>query len=368
MRRRADPPGEADEARLRVRLGDPTERYRALIERVPAVIYLDRPDGSSEFVSPQVKAMTGIGEQEWLAGMSAWLNAVHPDDRERVGPAYLDPSARTASEVYRLVLPDGRIRWVHDQAVRLLDDQGRVDMWYGVIVDVTERIELEQALRESEQQRREVMAALVRREEQQRGQIAGELHDDTIQVMAAALLVIDQMTAALDRGELASAATAAERARSSLADAAERARRLTFELRPQVLEAQGLPAALRALTRRVAAEAGLRYSVRIVVDRQPYDLETLVYRTVAEGLSNVRRHSQASRVEVRVQVRDGAICGSVSDDGCGFDGASEQWQHGVSLHFGLQEAAERLRLAGGVLRVDSIVGDGTRLRFEVPLP
>jgi signal transduction histidine kinase len=95
-------------------------------------------------------------------------------------------------------------------------------------------------------------------------------------------------------------------------------------------------------------------------------VETLVYRTVAEALSNVRRHARAGRVDVRVRNRRDAITGTIRDDGCGFDGAAEGWRQEVSLHFGLQEAAERLRMAGGVLEVDSAAGSGTRVRFEVP--
>jgi PAS domain S-box-containing protein len=359
--------GDGDsELEWRDRLRDPQERYRALIERIPAVVYIDRPDRVGLYVSPQVEAMTGVTEEAWLAGVDGWLDAVHPDDKQRVRAIFLRPDRRSTTAEYRVVLRDGRIRWVHDDTVGVYDEQGRLEMWHGVVVDVTERVEAEEALRRSEERRRAVMEAMIRGEDHQRQRIAGELHDDTIQVMTAALLAIDQLTASLRRGDVDAARRTAGRARDSLSAAIERARRLTFELRPQVLDAQGLAGAVRALARQAGREAGFRVAVRVEVDRHSHHVETLVYRTVAEALSNARRHSGASRVTVRLSERDGWLAGSVADDGRGFDAAAATRRTGVSLHFGLDGAAERLRLAGGEFRVDSAPGGGTRVSFRMP--
>ena len=224
----------------------------------------------------------------------------------------------------------------------------------------------EEALRQSEERRRAVMDALVSGEDEQLRRIAGELHDDTIQVMTAALIAIDQLVGSLERGRGDAALRAARRTRETLAEATERTRRLTFELRPQVLQAQGLAAAVRALARLAAREAGFHYSVRVDLGRHAHAVETVAYRTVAEALSNARRHAEPTRVSVRLRERNGEILGEVTDDGHGFDPAGEGWRTRVSLHFGLQQAAERVRLAGGELDVESAPGAGTRVSFRLP--
>ena len=361
-------PDERDDAELewRDRLRDPEQRYRALIERIPAVVYIDRPDGVGLYVSPQVEAMTGVTSEDWMAGAGGWLDAIHPDDRERVQHAFLNPDRPSMTAEYRVILRDGSVRWVHDDWVAVHDEHGRLEMWHGLVVDVTERVEAEEALRRSEERRRAVMEAMIRGEDRQRRRIAGELHDDTIQVMTAALLAIDQLTASLRRGDADAARRTAGRARESLSAAIERARRLTFELRPQVLDAQGLAGAVRMLAHQAGREAGFRTTVRVAVGRHSHDVETLVYRTIAEALSNARRHSGAARVTVTLSEREGSVYGTVRDDGRGFDASGGAWRTRLSLHFGLEEAEERLRLAGGEFRVESTPGAGTRVSFRMP--
>ena len=121
--------------------------------------------------------------------------------------------------------------------------------------DTTERHRAQEALRRSELARQEVLEAMLHSEAAARAQIAGELHDDTIQVMTAALMAVERVTIAAV-GTDRRVADALEDARATLRTAVERARRLTFELRPPLLDAQGIGAALRDLADEVGQEGG----------------------------------------------------------------------------------------------------------------
>ncbi len=118
-------------------------KYRALVEHIPAVVYLDPVDEDSEsiYVSPQVVELLGIEQDEWLTDPYAWRHHVHPEDIERAWDEY--QYAYNAHEPlnheYRMVHEDGSVRWVLEQAYPIDDEQGQPWLIQGVIFDITER-------------------------------------------------------------------------------------------------------------------------------------------------------------------------------------------------------------------------------------
>ncbi len=236
------------------------------------------------------------------------------------------------------------------------------------IRDITHRKEAEQALVDSERHRRKILASLLQAEEEERSRIATELHDDTVQVMTAALLVMDRVAMAARRDGSSRLESAVMLARATLEEATERTRRLMFELRPAILHERGLEAALHVLGDQVEREAGAECVVHCDVERLDPAVEELVYRTVQEALANVRKHAQARHVTVTVCERSGGIEGRIDDDGRGFDTLGVRTRPRAALHLGLDSLAERVRAAGGEVRVESAPGAGTRVRFSIPLP
>jgi diguanylate cyclase (GGDEF)-like protein/PAS domain S-box-containing protein len=123
--------------------------YRSLIERLPAVTYLDDFEtGDTEFISPQVTALFGVTPEQWMADPDAWLGPIHPDDRDRVSEAYVAAiAAREPLRVeYRVLSPDGVVRWVVDQTVILPQVDGRRTLTQGLIIDISDGKRAEQEL------------------------------------------------------------------------------------------------------------------------------------------------------------------------------------------------------------------------------
>jgi PAS domain S-box-containing protein len=246
---------------------------------------------------------------------------------------------------------------------------GRRDRVLGVgavLVDVTDARRAQEALRTSEAARRRLLEQMLHGEDQERARIAGELHDDVIQVMAATLMRLDQLSSRIEHGDSHAAARMVTAARDTLHRATERTRRLTFELRPQLLEGGGLQPALSDLVHLAAREGGFGWDVDVPDVRHPWAIEELVYRTVAEAVSNVRRHASASHLRVIIEERDGELRGEVVDDGCGFDARQALDVRARRLHMGLSAMTERLRLSGGTVDIDSAPGRGTRITFALP--
>jgi diguanylate cyclase (GGDEF)-like protein/PAS domain S-box-containing protein len=140
------------------RLREAEERYRTLVETVPAVTYTDRAFGSypdlAVYTSPQIEELVGYSLQEWLDPERVlWEERLHPEDRTWVLSAdeHSRSSGEPFSEEYRLLAKDGSVVWVRDEAVLLRNEAGEPLYWQGVLVDVTDRKEAEEALRESEE-------------------------------------------------------------------------------------------------------------------------------------------------------------------------------------------------------------------------
>jgi signal transduction histidine kinase len=235
-----------------------------------------------------------------------------------------------------------------------------------MFLDVSDRVSAERALAESEQRRREILASMLQAEEVERSRIATELHDDTVQVMAASLMALDRAALVAAKAGNERMASALGVARATLEEATERTRRLMFELRPAVLHDHGLVAAMRLLAGQVAHEVGATSTVTGPAGRYDLAVEELVYRSAQEALANVRKHARASRITVRIDEHDGVLVGEVADDGRGFDLDDVRSRPGAALHMGLDSMVERVRAAGGDVTIDSEPGAGTRVRFAVP--
>ena len=144
---------QAEDERLRSEA-----RYRTLVEQVPGIVYIDtnEPSPAPMYVSPQVLELTGYTVDEWMADRGLWLNAAHPDDRERLRKEWVSAIGRRApfSIEYRSVHRDGRVSWFHDSARLVRSDDGMPLFWQGLIQDITDAKRAEEMMTESERRHR----------------------------------------------------------------------------------------------------------------------------------------------------------------------------------------------------------------------
>ena len=132
-------------------LEDAEERYRSLVEHVPAIVYLAGfgERGEWHYVSPQVETLLGFTQEEWIAG-PLWYGQLHPEDRARVlweEERDLESGvAETVHSEYRLLAKDNRIVWVRDESAIVWDEHGKPLFYRGVMFDITDRMALEEQL------------------------------------------------------------------------------------------------------------------------------------------------------------------------------------------------------------------------------
>lgn len=224
----------------------------------------------------------------------------------------------------------------------------------------------EARLRESEDDRKALLAAILHAEEQARQRVAVELHDDTIQVLIAALVDLDSCALAIGNNDRERARRRIGRVRDTLNNAVNRVRRLTFELRPPVLEAHGVGAAVNQMLDGVRDDLGIVVERRIDLHRYAPEIEILLFRTTRELLLNVRKHAHATRLDIELVERDHVIHGTVTDNGRGFDVHTAFDRTKTRYNLGLDSTIERLRVLDGTLAFDSSPA-GTTADFTVPI-
>lgn len=141
------------------------EKYRSLVEQVPAVVYVAPfgTVGAWRYVSPHIEIALGWTAEEWLADPALWFSSIHPDDRDAVlaeeGRA-LGSGHPFVSE-YRMTRKDGRTVWIRDIASVVPEQEGRPHLLQGLMFEVTQRKEAERALREAEQKYRTIFEQAV---------------------------------------------------------------------------------------------------------------------------------------------------------------------------------------------------------------
>jgi PAS domain S-box-containing protein len=341
-------------------------RFEQLLEAAPDAIVGVDDGGRIMLVNQQVERVFGYGREE-LLGERVELLVPERFRRAHVmhrGGFFADPGTRLmGAELELFGLRKDGTEFPAEISLSSMES-GSGPLAITAIRDVTERLIAESVTNE-EVHRREIVAAMLQAEEAERGRIATSLHDDTIQVMTASLIAIDRVLKrpCADEGLVA----ALHHARETIEQATERTRRLTFELRPAVLHEQGMAPAITAMVNQAAAELGAEATVNVPRRRFEWPVEELVYRTVAEAIANVRKHSEASHVTVTVGRRRNALTVIVADDGRGFAVEDTAQRPDRILHIGLDTMIERVRMAGGALDIDSAPGNGTRISFDVPL-
>jgi signal transduction histidine kinase len=193
-----------------------------------------------------------------------------------------------------------------------------------------------------------------------RKRIASELHDDALQKLTAAELQLQRLAEPNGAGK-----TVLSEAQSLLSQTEDALRRLLFEVRPPAPDIPGgfeetirdRVAMLRSLTG-VEAELSLD-----IPDELSYEFKSMVFRQVAEALTNVEKHAAATRVQVSVRRVDGAVHGLVVDNGRGFVVSERDHLPG---HLGLLVLNERALLVGGWAKIESEPGVGTTVEFWMP--
>lgn len=367
------------------RLAGAEERYRAIVEHVPAAIYVDRADDSMEtiYISPKILDITGISPREWVESPDAWIRAVDPVDVDEVRRTYLEAVQREEPwrGEYRMRTRDGRTIWVHDETTIVRDGAGGT-MVQGVIYDVTERKLAEHALRDSEQRERQAVERLRALDEMKNTFLAAVSHElrSPLTSILGLSLTLERMPTIADEertellGRLGANARKLDRLLKDLLDL-DRLARGTVEPQHRRIDVSELAAGtLASLDGLVDREVILAVEPVVVEVDGPK-----VERIVENLLVNAARHTtEDRRIWLRVEPADGGVVIAVEDDGPGVpqeirDAIFEPFRQGptAATHapgtgIGLSLVSRFAELHGGRAWVQERDGGGASFRVFLP--
>lgn len=359
----------------RVRAQERAELFSAFVAAAPEFIALADLDGRVSYVNPAGRRMvempedvdvttTTIADYLTAEGLRASLTVEQPAVQER---------GRWEGETTLRHWRTGQGIPVQVASFLVRDLASGQPMAMGTVqTDIRELKAAQRDVERSLDRQRGLMLHLHEAQETERRRIAGEVHDDSIQAMAAVNLRLQSLRRRLESSEQSDTAASIAEVNDLVRRTTERLRRLLFELDAPARLEEGLAEALRDYAKAAFATEGAVWQIDVGVRDEPaVPVRRVLFRIAQEALTNAHKHAGATRVEVRVFERDGGYALSVHDDGVGIPRGLVTPARGrpASLetgHLGLRSMAERAESAGGWCSVRRPPSGGTLVEAWLP--
>ena len=258
---------------------------------------------------------------------------------------------------------DGTPMRIEGDYMVLYDDSGRIAGHIGIQRDVTDRFLSTEQLEASRQQLRALASRLQKVREEERTEVAREIHDELGQALTGLKLDIAWMKNRLPRDHEMMAQCLSMMTR--IDQTSNAVRRIATALRPSVLDQLGLAAALEWQGNEFGARTGIQVEMEVSTDGSPVpeDLGSSTFRILQESLTNVTRHAKATRVTIRLEQTPTQLTLEVSDNGVG---APPECLDGTTS-LGVVGMRERALACGGQFSISGRANGGTTVLLRVPL-
>ncbi|MGH9682206.1 MAG: PAS domain-containing sensor histidine kinase [Candidatus Acidiferrales bacterium] len=345
---------------------DKLKKHEAMLEQAEEIANIGRfdydvRDGSLTCSARLLRMLQLDSAASVLSARQVW-EIVHPEDTARVQEEIGSAAAqrRPLDAECRCILTDGSIRTLRARAAPLMDDEGGVIRFAGVAQDITSRKITEQELHRLSQQLMQL------RDDEQR-RMARQLHETAAQTLAALKMTLKRVEESLPARD--DVAHALLRSAAILTDDTSREiRTLAYVMHPPMLDASGLPSALRWFVEGFAKRSGISATLSIADDfgRSSRAVETTIFRIVQEALANVHRHSGSRTAEVRLARAARTIRLEIEDQGCGMKCDLPALHDPALLGVGIAGIRERVKQLAGSLDIVTAPKSGTTIRVILP--
>jgi PAS domain S-box-containing protein len=335
--------------RLQAELRAEVNFMSTVTNTAPSLLVNVGTDGRIRNINIAALRATGLDDEERARGQYFWDVFIDADERVEMKARFHAAAPDFPAAEYENVFTNarGELLVIYWRSAPVHDEHGNVASIVSGGLDITDRKRHEQELRASR-------ARLVAAADEARQELERNLHDGAQQRLVALSVSLRLAESKLAEDPAATSSILAG-ARQELAQALSELREIARGIHPAVLTDRGLGPAVEGLVARTPVPV----EVDVCPGRLPPAVEAASYYVVAEALTNVAKYSNAAGASVEVTREDGHVVIEVTDDGSG--GADP------ARGSGLRGLADRVAALDGVLSVESTVGQGTRVRAEIPL-
>ena len=364
-----------DRVRAEAALRENERVLSTLLSNLPGMVYRCQNDAdwTMHFISEGCRELTGYAPEELLGNLkTSYGQIIHSHDQRAVfETVQTELRKRQPFELsYRIRTASGAEKWVWERGRGIFSANGELLALEGFVTDITAKrqaeIERADALLRERQAREEFTDLLIASQEAERRRIAGELHDSLGQNLLliknrAQLALTGETTPTDSRAQL-------EGIQELASHAIAEVRQISQNLHPYQLDQLGLTRALEAMIDNAAQSSSVVFERTLEPVDEVFRGEAVTnfYRVVQETVNNILKHSQARRARIVLERDVRHVRLWIEDDGRGF-GTGGPARDVTTRGFGLKNTAERVRILGGSLKVDSRPGAGTRVEAMVPI-
>jgi two-component system sensor histidine kinase DegS len=222
---------------------------------------------------------------------------------------------------------------------------------------------------ESAKNRQLIGLKIILAQEDERKRIAREIHDGPAQSLANLVLRTEIAERLLDKNDLELVRSELVDLKSQIRFGLEEIRKIIFNLRPMALDDLGLVPTLRIFVKDVEEKTRIRAVFETMGKdmRLPGAMEAALFRLVQEGYNNALKHAQPTFVSLEMTFQDETVQLVIADNGVGFQLNVVESRSKTHTHFGLIGMRERVELLQGKMDIESVVGQGTKIKIDVPI-
>jgi len=308
------------------------------------------------------RLMQMIGyERENLKGLSWWLSRVHTEDRDALVETLkqvTDENLHSWESQYRFLCSDGLYKYMFDRGFVIYENGFPVKM-IGSLTDITQQKQMEdQLMSERQQRQRENSETAMRVQEQERNRLGMELHDNVNQLLSTIRLY-----AAMLKPEAESEIEIKDKIIEYALLAIDEIRNLSREMVVPELKSGTLEENIRKMKYDIERSTPLRMDLEIKIEEELIGpgKKLTFFRIIQEQVKNILKYSQASAMEIRLELIERLAVLTINDNGVGFD--MEKIATGVGFH----SIIERARLYHGTAHIEASPGKGCLIRVSLPM-